>query len=141
VNAINAGKTLVNFYGHGTLQAWTGQPPGGIFRYTDAANLTNTKLSVFLMMTCLDGDFSEVFTSGISLSEALLLNPHGAVAAWASTGVTTPADQINADEKATAEALDGETLGKAMVDAKAFITDPYVRETWVLLGDPAMTLR
>ncbi len=35
----------------------------------------------------------------------------------------------------------GLTLGEAMVRAKAAVSDPDVRRTWILFGDPALRLK
>jgi hypothetical protein len=34
-----------------------------------------------------------------------------------------------------------QTLGEAILKAKASTSDPDVRRTWILFGDPAMKLR
>jgi hypothetical protein len=137
--AANTGPTIVNFFGHGLTRDWTSGP---IFTASDAAGLTNSKLSLYLMMTCLNGYFLEPnAATSSSMAESLLLAPHAAVAAWASTASTFPSDQVNADKLATQEALAGTTLGQAMIDAKTSITDLDVKHSWTLMGDPTTTLR
>jgi hypothetical protein len=135
---LNQGPTLVNFYGHGSLDIWTG---GGILKNTDPAKLTNRDaLSLYVAMTCLNGYFLEPAYDG--LGEALLTSPAGAIAVWSSTGETDINGQLVMDEKATAEILSNPnvTLGEAMSRAKTVVHDIDVRHTWVLFGDPTTRL-
>jgi hypothetical protein len=128
----------VNFFGHGSVGIWTA---GSILNVKAASELSNNRLSLFVMMTCLNGFFHDP-TFG-SLGEALLTNPSGgAVAVWSSTGETVPTDQIAMDQKALSLLFDKPetTLGDAMVQAKASVKDMDVRRTWVLFGDPTMRL-
>jgi hypothetical protein len=140
LGALNQGPTIVNFFGHGAVQIWTS---GSILRQTDASLLTNANaLSLYLMMTCLNGYYVAGPTSQ-SLGEALLLAPNGgAVATWSSTGETVPTDQVIADQQAVKLLLNtpNMTLGDAMLTGKAVIHDIDVRHTWVLLGDPTTRL-
>lgn len=140
LEALNRGPTVVNFFGHGSPGIWTG---GSIFTIKEAPLLTNaSSLSLYLMMTCLNGYF--VDPEYPSLAESLLLNPRGgAFAVWASSGETVPTDQIIADQHALRLLLNDPamTLGQAMLQGKAAIRDVDVRRTWVLFGDPTATLR
>ena len=75
--------------------------------------------------------------------EALLLAPRGgAIAAWSSTGMTLPTDQLHAVQ-VVVKLLFGDpgmTLGEAMIRAKRAIGDVDVRRTWILHGDPTTRL-
>ena len=68
----------------------------------------------------------------------------GAVAVWASSGVTMQTDQAPMNQELyrllfnRASAL---PLGEAVVQAKLSSISDDVRKTWILLGDPAMKLR
>lgn len=138
VSALNQGPSIVNFFGHGSINIWTSGP---IFGTKEAATLRNSRLSLYVMMTCLNGYFTDIEIA--SLGEALIYNPSGGAAAiWSSTGETVPTDQIAMDQKALGLLLSKpETrLGDAMVQAKAAIRDVDVRRTWVLFGDPTMRL-
>jgi hypothetical protein len=139
VSALNQGPSIVNFYGHGAIQIWTS---GSILRNVDADALTNgSSLSLYLMMTCLNGYFVDAKAEG--LGEALLLAPNGgAVATWSSSGETVPTDQVIADQQAVKLLLTtpNMTLGDAMINGKSVIRDIDVRHTWVLLGDPTTRL-
>jgi hypothetical protein len=140
LDVLDRGPAVVNFYGHGAVDIWTG---AGLLESADARALKNAdRLSLFVMMTCLNGYFIEPKTQ--SLAEALLRAPHGgAFAVWASSGLTTPGDQIRANEELFRQlgATDVPRLGDAMVRAKSVIQDLDVRRTWILFGDPLARLR
>jgi hypothetical protein len=139
LDALNQGPMLVNYYGHGSLQVWTG---AGLLDSQTAGTLTNSnRLSVFLMMTCLNGFAHDVYDE--SLSESLLKAQNGAVAVWASSGFTTPQPQFALDQEFH-RLLFGPVplrLGEAASRAKQVVSDTDVRRTWTLYGDPAMRIR
>jgi Peptidase family C25 len=140
LDALKGGPSVVNYYGHGAVDVWTG---AGLLKSADAASLRNAgDLSLFVMMTCLNGYFIEPKTQ--SLAEALLRAPHGgAFAVWASSGLTEAGDQIRANEELFRQLAASESprLGDAMVRAKSVIRDPDVRRTWIFFGDPLTRLR
>lgn len=137
---INAGPMIVNYSGHGTLDAWTGS---GLFRNPDAYALTNNNhLPFFVTMTCLNGYFED--PSVDSISEALLKAPNGgAVAVWSSSGLTVPFGQalMNKQLYQLLFSNNPPALGDAIKVSKAATPDWDVRKTWVLFGDPSMHLR
>lgn len=137
--ALNQGPTIVNYFGHGAAQIWTG---ASILKSSDATTLTNRdSLSLYLMMTCLNGYFVGPLTAG--LGESLVMAPDGgAIATWSSTGLTVPTDQVRADQEAVKLLLSDPTmmLGDAMLRGKQVIKDVDVLRTWVLLGDPTTKL-
>jgi CSLREA domain-containing protein len=141
VDALNQGPMIVNYYGHGSVRVWTGE---GLLSADLADNLTNAnRLSVFVMMTCLNGYVSDA-GSIESLAEAALKAPNGgAVAVWASSGFTTPHPQFEMNTEFYRLLFSGQPmrLGDAVRNAKAATTDLDVRRTWILLGDPAMRVR
>jgi hypothetical protein len=139
VQNLNAGYALVNYAGHGSNEIWS----GGLFGSTAASGLANGAATpVVLAMTCLNGSFHDVYTN--PLAKALLnAQGGGAVAVWASTGLTESAPQA-AMNRAMVGVLYGpspRTLGEAAAAAKAATGDPDVRRTWVLLGDPSTYLQ
>jgi len=140
VDALNSGQVMVNFLGHGSVEQWS---LAGYFADADAAGLTNGgNLPFVVSMDCLSGFFHDVYTT--SLAESLLLAPQGgAVGVWASSGFTTADPQATMDRALVGElaANPTETLGAAILKTKAGTTDPDVRRTWILFGDPAMRLR
>jgi|GEM_PF-1993754 len=137
VAGINQGPAIVNYYGHGSVDIWTG---GKILSDSDASALTNLgQLSLFTVMNCLNGYFQDPVLE--CLGETLLKSPTGgAVAVWTSSGESVPFDQINMNEQAYRLLFSGLALGDVVVGAKKVIQDPDVRRTWILLGDPTMRL-
>ena len=136
VSGINQGPLVVNFMGHGGNGTWTG---AFLLSNPDAASLTNTsRLSTFVMMTCMNGYFQNAYVD--SLSEALMRTPGGAVAVWASTGMTEPDGQNSVDKEFYRQVFSSQapTLGDAIRAAKSATNDSDVRSTWTLFGDPAM---
>jgi hypothetical protein len=140
MSALNAGPAVVNYYGHGSVSVWTG---AGLLDNDLAASLSNTnKLSLYVMMTCLNGYAHDAYTD--TLGEAVLKAEHGgAVAVWASSGFTEPQPQFALDSEFYRQLFGTPSLrlGEATRNAKATVTDLDVRRTWILLGDPAMRIR
>jgi hypothetical protein len=140
VNALNQGPMLVNYYGHGSLDVWTG---AGLLDSELALSLTNTNaLSVYLMMTCLNGYSHDPYVD--SLGESVLKSPNGgAVAVWASSGFTDAAPQFSMNLELYRQLFGSQPvrLGQAIRDAKSATSDNDVRRTWILFGDPAMRIR
>ena len=136
---LNEGQRVINYIGHGNLQNWRGD----LFTSEDASSLTNgQKLSLFVGMTCLNGYFQEAATE--SLAEALLKAPNGgAVATWASTGMSDPAEQGTLNKEFYRLLFGGGklTIGEAAMMSKSSVKDTDVRRTWVLIGDPTTRLK
>ena len=143
ISAMNAGPTVVGYFGHGNVDLWG----GGFFSSGDVSSLTNTAHPFFFApMTCYNAYFTD--PSFDSLSETLLKASGGAVAAYASSGGTEPVSQNK-----LAQGLYGylgssssPVIGDAVVAAADSLpTDSIsaqeVLATWPLLGDPAMRLR
>jgi hypothetical protein len=139
IGGINQGPLLVNYFGHGSVELWN----GGILGSGDAEALNNGwRLPFFINMTCFNGMFHDVYTE--SLSEALLkAEGGGAIAVWASSGLTEPGAQAMLNRELIRVLFNGEstTLGDAIKRAKAAATDPDVRRTWILFGDPTTKLK
>jgi hypothetical protein len=78
------------------------------------------------------------------MAEALLkAKGGGAVAVWASSGLTEP-DKQAVMNKELIRLLFGKeslTLGEATARAKASVSDQDIRKTWILFGDPTTRLR
>lgn len=148
VGSMNTGKYLVNYAGHGTAGSWASTSFFSNFNVTctngaqHCVNNVNNE-SLFTMLTCLNGFF--INTTGDSLAEALLfIENKGAVAAWASTGLTTPDVQEIMGQRYYHQIGLGNIprLGDLIKDAKTQIpggTD--VRLSWALIGDPMLKVR
>jgi hypothetical protein len=137
LTAINGGPLLVNFIGHGSIEIWR-----GILTSEDAENLLNKGLPLFVNMTCLNGYFQDPYSE--TLGEALLkAKQGGAVAVWASSGLTEPDKQavMNKELIKLLFARESVTLGEATAKAKASVSDQDIRKTWILFGDPATKLK
>ena len=140
VTSLNQGKFLVNYAGHGNSAVWAAP---GFFSGSQAGQMTNgNNLSIFTMLTCLNGYFVQPTDS---LSEILMKNPNGgAVSAWASSGLTTPdIQEIMATRFFNQMNVGNLTrIGDLIKDAKTTINSGRdVRLSWILLGDPAMKVK
>ena len=137
--AFNSGQGLVNFSGHGSVGGLAGRPVH--FRHRQHADQRRGD-AVCDFHDVPERVFPDVTT--FSLAEAVLEAPGGgAVGVWASSGLTESAPQATLNQ-AMIKALYGGgsiTVGEAAVAAKQAVTDPDVRRTWILFGDPAMKLR
>jgi uncharacterized repeat protein (TIGR01451 family) len=140
VAGIDSGKLLVNYAGHGSEEEWSGDD---LFDDTAATALTNgSSLPVFLIMDCLNGFFQDVYEEPLAV--ALMLAPNGgAVAVLASSGLNQPSPQTKFDKLIVQNAFNAPypALGDAILNAKSGINDISVRETFNLLGDPAMRIK
>jgi hypothetical protein len=146
VEKTNQGQFLVTFIGHGAQDFWSslrttnGAP---IFSGSDVSTLTNgAKLPIVFGMTCFTGLFEDWRVE--SFAETLQKAPNGgAVAVWASSGFSVPRPQVDLSRAAYSLLFSQSTkrLGDALTPAKASISDPDVRRTWILFGDPSMPIR
>jgi hypothetical protein len=140
LDAINRGQKVINYNGHGNLDSWR----GSLLTSSDVNLLGNRhNLSLFLMMTCLNGYFQDAQSD--SLAESLIKAENGgAVAVWASSAMTLPSDQgaMNIEMfKRLFDTSNSWTLGEAAKRARAAALNKDVRLTWILLGDPTTRLR
>jgi hypothetical protein len=139
LRSIDEGSLLVNYVGHGGMMEWR----GNLLNADDAEDLANgMSLPFFVSMTCLNGFFQAPFAD--SLAEVLLkANGGGAVAVWASSGMTFPGGQVvmNKEFVRLLFGRDSITLGEATMRAKASVADQDIRRTWILFGDPTTKLK
>jgi hypothetical protein len=139
LGSINDGQLLVNYMGHGSTEIWQ----GSLLTSDDAPSLTNSlRLPFFILMTCLNGLFHDVYTE--SLAEALLkAGQGGAIAVWASSGMTEPEGQVLMNQELIRLLFNSEslTLGEAVRRAKRVVSDQDIRRTWILFGDPTTKLK
>ena len=138
IASINSGPLLVNYIGDGSVEVWEKS-----ITSDEAYLLTNGfQLPFFINMTILNGFFYDFYTE--SLAEALLKAASGgAIAVWASSGLTEPEGQVVMNEELVRLLFNGEdlTIGEAAMRAKAAADDPDVRKTWILFGDPTTKLK
>jgi hypothetical protein len=129
---------LVNYVGHGSTEIWK----GNLLTSSDAWDLTNSPYLPFLVsMTCLNGFFYD--PSFESMAEAFLKAERGgAVAVWASSGLTFPPEQILMNRRLIQLLFNGQglTIGEAVALSKQAFMNMDVRRTWILFGDPTTKL-
>lgn len=139
LDSIHRGQRLVNYTGHGSANQWR----GSLLANADALALRNGHFPMFAMMTCFNGYFHDPALD--SLAESLLKAEHGgAIAVWASSGMTAPGSQAAMNRELYRLLFNQSraiTIGEAVKRAKSSINDPDIRRTWILLGDPTMKLR
>jgi len=143
LEGINRGERVVNYTGHGNVTLWR----GNLLTTGDADVLADAERpTLFVLMTCLNGYFQDPILEG--LAESLMkVERGGAVAVWASSGLTRPTDQslMNRELYGLLFGASGgaqpRTLGEAVLRAKSAVRDADVRSTWILFGDPTMRLR
>ncbi|HAM51175.1 MAG TPA: hypothetical protein DCP92_10990 [Nitrospiraceae bacterium] len=139
LNSIDNGALLVNYMGHGSENSWNGD----LFTTDDVGALSNgLMLPFFLNMTCWNGWFPNPYDE--TLAESLLkAGQGGAVAVWASSGLTDPEGQLPMNKQLITLLFNGKplTIGEATAKAKAATSDMDVRRTWILFGDPATRLK
>jgi Peptidase family C25 len=140
VNSMNNGALLPTYIGHASVEMWA----NSVFLSSDASALTNgSRLPVVFAMNCLNGYFHDLYTE--SMAEALLRSPNGgAVAVWASSTLTEPDQQSLMSHELFRQLFRTDvnlTIGDAVTRAKFAASDPDVRKSWILFGDPTMKLR
>ena len=141
IERLNDNPLLVTYTGHGSAAVWASS---GIFGINDAAELTNRELSVYLLMNCLNGYTHQ--PTGSSLAEALFKSPNGAIAIWASSGITEAGNQAAISRSFTDLVFNtgnSKTLriGDVVKAAKRASDDSDVRRTWQLIGDPTIFVK
>ena len=139
ITALNNSPFIVNYSGHGNVGVWAAN---SFFSSTSAGQLTNTNLSVYTLLSCLNGYF---INPTDSLAEHLLKNPNGGAASvWASTGLTLSSEQEVMATRFYNQIAAGNItrIGDLIKDAKTTLTfGPDVRLSWALLGDPTMKIK
>ena len=134
LDALKAGPVAVDYQGHGIEDLWNGR----VLSTTDVTALAGSgRTSLIVAATCLNAYFIDIGRE--SLGAALLRTPAGgAWGVWASSALTLPTDHALLSKTLLSAVLDqGKTLGEATLEAKQAVTDPDVRETFHLLGDPS----
>ncbi|MGZ6132186.1 MAG: C25 family cysteine peptidase, partial [Myxococcaceae bacterium] len=129
-----AGPVAVDYQGHCAEDFWAGR----ILNTSDVDALSEAGSSSLLVAaTCLNAYFVDIGRE--ALGPALLRTPNGgAWGVWASSALTLPTDHALLSRTLLSAVLDeGLTLGEATLKAKQAVTDPDVRASFHLLGDPS----
>ncbi|HUS17427.1 MAG TPA: C25 family cysteine peptidase, partial [Chloroflexia bacterium] len=134
VNSLNAGRALVNYYGHASFGYWGADH---IFNSTYLSQVNNTGHEAFVTsMTCFAGDYDR--PQGDALASQLLLKTNGgAIGVLAATGVSIPDGQHEMNTAFYAGLLSGQRVGDAFRAGQAATLDAEVVVQFNLLGDPA----
>jgi hypothetical protein len=142
LDGIQRGQRIVNYIGHGAADLWR----ANLLTSAEARGLTNgDHLPLFVAMTCLNGYFQD--TSIESMAESLMKAERGgAIAVWASSGMTLPGGQSLMNQQLYKLMFDasnarGRSLGEVTLRAKSTINDADIRRTWILFGDPTTQLK
>lgn len=140
LSKLNANPTVVTFTGHGSIVVWADNT---VFQANDAVGLNNKNLSVFMLMTCLNGFTHNLSTN--SMAESLIKSENGAIAVWASSGMTRSSSQFEISQAATNLIFNDKNnrlrIGDIVRTAKQASADSDVRRTWQLIGDPTIFIK
>jgi hypothetical protein len=145
--ALNAGRSFVNYIGHGSTNAWTTSG----FSSSNVAALTNTnKLPFIFSVACVNGEFNGYTCFAESwLRAANGGNPTGALAAYMSSINQSWAPPMDAQDEAT-DLLVGNvmhTFGGMCYNSSCKMIDLNgsggvdMYNTWHIFGDPSVLLR
>lgn len=155
ISAINEGRFLVNYIGHGAQPQWGGHDnvaaySGRLLGVEDVPGLTNQGMyPVISAMTCWEGYYinPQPGNSFVSLAEVITRAENkGAVASWSPTGasVANGHDIINRGLFKAIFTTKVPTIGQAtqqsLQDLWATGTHLDLAETYLLFGDPALPM-
>jgi len=140
---LEQGRSLVAYFGHGSLTMWG---KDRLFTDKDVAELSNSQLPIILNFTCLTGLYAHPMVE--SLTETLLWHPDGgAVAVLAPSSLTLPSDQSFLSESLGRNIVNNRlaTLGQLHLQARREVPTVTsgtldVMHTFMLFGDPALRL-
>jgi len=137
---LNANPMVVTYTGHGSTIAWSNS---SVFNASDTAGLSNRELSFYILMTCLNGYTHNA--NNDSLAEASVKAENGAIAVWASSGITFSENQFQISQSLTNLIFNANTksvrVGELVKAAKQNTADKDVRQTWQLIGDPTIVIK
>ena len=143
IEAFDEGALLINYLGHGGAQRLTAE---GVLTTGDVTRLKNTRRPpVVTAMTCLAGDYG--LPGVTSLSEALTLKSGGgAIAVWAPSAMEMNSESVALDRLfvgslfETRQPVLGAAVSAALAGHASAGGLKSARETYNLLGDPALTI-
>ncbi len=147
MDALNQGGLLVSYEGHSSWHQWDYHPEtyAPLFHlHQDVENLQNQEaLPMVLEPTCYTSRFAD--PGGDTLDESLLrLSSSGAVATWGNTTLGLDSGHKVLRERFFYQLFDQGNLelGPVIEFSKAGLSDRIynLRDTFILLGDPAMDL-
>jgi uncharacterized repeat protein (TIGR01451 family) len=135
--AFDRGQLVMNYIGHGSQETWNHYSLTSL----GAAALRNGEHLPFIVASnCLNGHFHDLWID--ALGEALLRNGNGgASGVWASSTLTSPAEQTLINAEFLRHVFAGARVGDAAMKAKAATKDKDTRLSFILFGDPTMRLK
>lgn len=145
-NAINnLGVTLLNYRGHGAIQAWGGAP-ASIMTPADTVNWNNPQRPVIILTSdCLDGYFT--FPNQQGLGETFMKAANkGTAAHWSSTGLGYTFEHSVLTEGLydglfiAGQTAIGDSVNYAKLDYLNTGQHTSLLYTFLLQGDPAMQM-
>jgi hypothetical protein len=152
INAINFGRSIINYCGHGTIASWTTSD----FTVQDIKNLVNyNKLPYVICVACNNGEFNKVNTS---FCEAWLRatnnsEPTGAIAATGSSQKMSWSPTMDAQDEMIDLIVESyennikHTIGGIHYNGLMHMNDEYggngflETDTWHVFGDPSIQIR
>jgi hypothetical protein len=148
IAAVNQGRFLVTYMGHGNTDRWGTWSGGRIFDVTNIPSLTSSpRLPFVLTANCFNGFFTQPFTEATMAETLVRQAGGGAIAAWSPTALGSPGEQSQLFSYLYDVLLNGAppTLGAATLQAKqkgyAQALPAELMETFILFGDPALRLQ
>ncbi len=144
IQALNEGKSFMNFVGHGGSMALGNR---GLMSIADIDALANgDRLPVVTAQTCLAGQFGFPGIDGIG-EHLMLRSDRGAAAVWAPSGLS-----MNGEATLLGEAFYRSTfergervIGDAILEAQRDYAEagglPYLLDIYNLIGDPATEMK
>ncbi len=146
-NRVNNGSLIVNYFGHGSEEALSGERLVTRKTIKDWKNMNG--LSLFITSTCKFSRFdnSAIGKDKTSAGETVILNPHGgAIIMITTTRVSYTTPSFNLNKKLYNYLLvqkngKGYTVGEAYYLAKNADGNQYSCLFFILLGDPAIRLQ
>ena len=147
-NAINNGRLIVNYFGHGSVENWAGEL---IMQSSDVPNLTNGYLMPFItVFNCLNGFFPLAEVNRYCLAEAFIrYQQKGAVASYGPTGYGFTSEHFVLSQRLwNILFMDnihlelGAATTLARIEAYGSYGVSYeIVDTYILFGDPYMSLK
>ena len=148
--AINDGRLIVHYAGHGDIQYWSS---GYLLKVEELSTLTNSnKLPFMIPMTCMEGYFAFPSPAGddySSVGETIVrLSGKGAIASFSPTGWGSSTGHNLLDRSIFSDLFRSNQtqLGYLTTHAKYYlfansISYYYLIDTYILFGDPALRLQ
>lgn len=139
IDAVNAGRTLTVFDGHGSLTSW-GSWNSTLFSYSMMPLLNNAENPTLVMpLACYTTYVNSVDTNTLG-HQLLLGSDSGAVAIHGSATLSSLNDNGKMASLVLEQQQSGKTLGLSILEAKQTNISQDLVRGWNLIGDPTVTI-